>query len=532
MADAGSAGALDGRCRALLQAVLDKGDLALIGVDAAGHTVFLNRQASNLLGLAPVPVGIDAAAHADGPVATALQGFALCLRDGRTVRPEVEIVAGGHRLITLVVAGAGVPPGRTDALTGLADRQWFHDRLDASLPGDVAVLMLDLDRFKAVNDMHGHPVGDALLQKVGQRLRSAVRESDVIARLGGDEFGIVMSASGPADATAARLVDLLSRPYLIGGVVANISVSIGIAIGPQDGMDTTSLVRAADLALYQAKNEGRRLVRRFTPELDMQARARHALLDDLRRALPLDQFVLHYQPQVNLASNELIGFEALVRWIHPERGLIPPDQFIPLAEEMSLIASIGEWVLRTACFEAASWPGNLTVAVNVSPKQLADRERLPCAVRAALAASGLPPAQLEVEITESALVSHEGAALHVLHALHGLGVRVSMDDFGTGYSSLSQLRSFPFDKLKIDRSFVRDMAGSHEAVAVVRAIAALGTSLGMTTTAEGVETDAQLEGIRDHGCTDMQGYLVSRPVPGHEIGALIERLRPVLEPAT
>ena len=518
-------------CAALLQTLLDRGEGGLIGVDPGGAVVLVNRQAATWLGIAPVFPDRDAPVDpADWtPLAHALDGQPIELPGGRAVHCRSEPLDGGIRLVTLTATDAGVPASRTDALTGLADRQWFHDRLDALLPGDVAVLMLDLDRFKAVNDMHGHPVGDALLQKVAQRLRASVRDSDVIARLGGDEFGIVMPASAPADATAARLIDLLGRPYLVEGVVANIGVSIGIATGPQDGADTATLIRAADLALYQAKDEGRRLVRRFAPELDTRARARHALLDDLRRALALDQFVLHYQPQVNLGTNELVGFEALIRWNHPERGMVPPDQFIPLAEEMSLIAPIGEWVLRTACFEAASWAGALTIAVNVSPKQLADRDRLPRAVAAALAASGLPPRRLEVEITESALISHEGAALHVLHALHGLGVRVSMDDFGTGYSSLSQLRSFPFDKLKIDRSFVRDMAGSAEAVAVVRAIAALGTSLGMTTTAEGVETDAQRQGILDHGCTDMQGYFVSRPVPGADIAALIERLTPVLE---
>jgi len=305
--------------------------------------------------------------------------------------------------------------------------------------------------------------------------------------------------------------------------VAVISASVGIALGPRDGADTAALVRAADLALYQAKEDGRHAVRMFEQGMDARARARHLLLDDLRRALALHQFEIHYQPQLNLASRELVGFEALVRWRHPKHGLVPPDRFIPLAEEMSLIVGIGEWVLRTACREAMSWPGQLTVAVNVSAKQLADQDRLPRVVQATLAATGLAARRLEVEITESALIRHEKEALHVLHALRGMGVRVSMDDFGTGYSSLSQLRSFPFDKLKIDRSFVRDLSGSDEAVAVVRAIAALGASLGMTTTAEGVETPEQEAMIRADGCTDMQGYLISRPVPAGDIAALIER---------
>ncbi|MGI4808050.1 MAG: putative bifunctional diguanylate cyclase/phosphodiesterase, partial [Janthinobacterium lividum] len=282
--------------------------------------------------------------------------------------------------------------------------------------------------------------------------------------------------------------------------------------------------RAADLALYQAKEDGRQSVRVFKQEMDTRARARHALLDDLRRALALQQFEVHYQPQTNLGSRQLVGFEALVRWRHPELGLIPPDRFIPLAEEVGLIVGIGEWVLRKACLDAMSWPGQLSVAVNVSAKQLEDPNRLPRVVEAALAVSGLPAKRLEVEITESALVRYEQQALQVLHTLRAKGVRVSMDDFGTGYSSLSQLRSFPFDKLKIDRSFVRDLSNSDEAVAVIRAIAALGASLGMTTTAEGVETDAQETMVRNDGCTDMQGYLVSRPVPAENVAELIRSL--------
>jgi len=303
-----------------------------------------------------------------------------------------------------------------------------------------------------------------------------------------------------------------------------IGASIGIAVGPRDGADAATLVRAADLALYQAKEDGRQSVRMFNQAMDTRARARHALLGDLRRALALQQFEVHYQPQTNLLTRQLVGFEALVRWRHPEQGLIPPDRFIPLAEEMGLIVGIGEWVLRTACADAMSWPGELAVAVNVSAKQLEDQTRLPRVVEAALTATGLPACRLEVEITESALMRYEKQALHVLHALRAKGVRISMDDFGTGYSSLSQLRSFPFDKLKIDRSFVRDLSNSEEAVAVIRAIAALGASLGMTTTAEGVETDAQEAMVRNDGCTDMQGYLVSRPVPASEVTELIHSL--------
>lgn len=540
---------------ALLRAVLDRATAGLIGFDASLHVVLCNHSAAEMLGLAApelwqrVPLGQllaksteldDAGRHALeaalGEGATPMRDTSgtgdrlakVSLADGRVLSIMVSEAAKGHRLATLTIEAAGVPAERTDGLTGLSDRQWFRERAAVMLAApdqtdQVALLMIDLDRFKAVNDSHGHPVGDALLQAVARRLRSAVRDGDVVSRLGGDEFAVAMPAGAAAEALGIRLVDLLSRPYLIDGHVAIIGASIGIALGPRDGADTAALVRAADLALYQAKEDGRHAVRVFEQGMDVRARARHLLLDDLRRALALQQFEIHYQPQINLGSRELVGFEALVRWRHPEHGLVPPDRFIPLAEEMGLIVGIGEWVLRTACREAMSWPGQLTIAVNVSAKQLADRDRLPRVVQAALAATGLPARRLEVEITESALVSHEKEALHVLHALRTMGVRVSMDDFGTGYSSLSQLRSFPFDKLKIDRSFVRDLSGSDEAVAVVRAIAALGTSLGMTTTAEGVETAEQEAMIRADGCTDMQGYLISRPVPAGDIAALIER---------
>lgn len=543
---------------ALTQAVLDQATAGLIGLNAGLDVVLCSRSATEMLGLniralrhsMPVAQLLAASGRLNDAGRLALQMAltamiappvpdvagerdrmaTIALADGQLLNVSVAEVAGDCWLATLLIETAGVPAERTDGLTGLSDRQWFRDRTTAMLAtrdqtDQVAVLMIDLDRFKAVNDGHGHPVGDALLQVVARRLRSAVRDGDVVSRLGGDEFAVATQAGAAAEAMGARLVDLLGRPYLIEGHAIVIGASVGIALGPQDGADTAALVRAADLALYQAKEDGRHTVRLFNQEMDVSARARHALLDDLRRALALEQFEVHFQPQTNLASRELVGFEALVRWRHPIHGLIPPDRFIPLAEEMGLIVGIGEWVLSTACREAVSWPGQLTIAVNVSAKQLADRDRLPRVVQSVLAATGLPARRLEVEITESALVSHETEALHVLHALRAMGVRVSMDDFGTGYSSLSQLRSFPFDKLKIDRSFVRDLSGSDEALAVVRAIAALGASLGMTTTAEGVETIEQEAAIRADGCTDMQGYLVSRPVPALDVAALIERLR-------
>lgn len=543
---------------ALTQAVLDHGAAGILGLDADLNVVLCNRSAAEMLGLTPpqlwqpIPLPLcltestrlDAVGqlafeealhpaskfHPHSGRSVADRTLQLTLMDGPSLRVIVHQVDANHCFLALSVDAPGeVPSGRIDGLTGLSDRQWFRERLTAELTAaekedQVAVLLIDLDRFKAINDSHGHPIGDALLQMVAQRLRSVVRDGDLVSRLGGDEFAVTMSGVVAPEAMGLRLVDLLSRPYLIEGHVAVVGASIGIAVGPRDGADTASLVRAADLALYQAKEDGRQAVRVFKQEMDTRARARHALLDDLRRALALQQFEVHYQPQTNLGSRQLVGFEALVRWRHPELGLIPPDRFIPLAEEMGLIVGIGEWVLRKACLDAMSWPEQLSVAVNVSAKQLEDPKRLPRVVDAALAASGLPAQRLEVEITESALVRYEQQALQVLHGLRDMGVRVSMDDFGTGYSSLSQLRSFPFDKLKIDRSFVRDLSDSAEAVAVIRAIAALGASLGMTTTAEGVETRAQETMVRNDGCTDMQGYLVSRPVPAEEVSELIRSL--------
>ncbi len=412
-----------------------------------------------------------------------------------------------------------------DDLTGLADRRTFRESLAAALAeGAPAVVMVDLDRFKPVNDSLGHPIGDALLCVVAQRLRSAVREEDVVARLGGDEFAVLLRQGATAERLAERIIDLLSRPYLIEGHLVTISASVGVAIGPRDGANAVTLIRNADLALLDAKASGRRTVRMFRAALCERARARVSTEAELRRAIALQQLELHYQPQINLETDRLVGFEALVCWRHPERGLVPPGDFIPLAEEIGYIVPLGEWVLRTACREAAGWAGGLTVAVNVSALQLEDGDRLLRTVAEALEASGLPGSRLEVEITESALARNEGHAARVLHALHAMGVRVSMDDFGTGYSSLSQLRSFPFDKLKLDRSFVSNLSESHEAAALVRAIASLGASLGMTTTAEGVETDEQAGLIRANGYTDMQGYLISRPVQAGDVPALIRRL--------
>ena len=393
-----------------------------------------------------------------------------------------------------------------DPLTGLGNRRAFQAALAAVLAraeDEAALLLLDLDRFKHVNDSLGHPIGDALLRLVAQRLRGSLRSGDTLVRLGGDEFAILLPRAEGAEKLAERLVDLLSRPYLVDGHLANIGVSIGIARAPADASEGGMLLRRADLALYAAKAAGRRQFAMFRPEMDARAQARQALETDLRRAVALGQFHLHYQPLLEVASGAVVGFEALLRWQHPERGMVSPAEFIPLAEEVGLIVPIGEWVLRQACRTAASWPEAVLVAVNVSPVQFADGARL------------------EIEITESVLLRDAAETLAILHELRGRGVRIAMDDFGTGYSSLSQLRSFPFDKIKIDRSFVSEIETQNGGKAVVRAIAALGASLGMTVTVEGVETEAQAHFVAASGGHQMQGYLISRPVPAEAVGALL-----------
>jgi len=408
-----------------------------------------------------------------------------------------------------------------DALTNLPNRVLFRQRLNEALARmrreghGLAILCLDLDRFKCVNDTLGHPVGDALLREVAERLLRCVRETDTVARLGGDEFAIVQDAAKtPEEASllATRLLEVIGKPYHLQGheVVAN--VSVGIALAPNDGEDPDDLLKNADMALYRAKGDGRATYRFFEPEMDARLQARRLLEVDLRAALQRRQFELHYQPQMDLRTGRALGFEALIRWNHPERGTISPLDFIPLAEEIGLISSIGDWVLRQACAEAATWPENMAVAVNLSPAQFANKN-LAQSIILALASAGLEPDRLELEVTESVLLQESDNTLGTLHQLRALGVRVAMDDFGTGYSSLSYLRRFPFDKIKIDRSFVNDMTGDSDCAAIVRTVAGLAEGLHMTTTAEGVETQDQLEQLRAQGYSEGQGYLFSRPLP-------------------
>ncbi len=421
-----------------------------------------------------------------------------------------------------------------DALTGLPNRVLFHERLDDALarlrrPGgapSLAVHCLDLDHFKSVNDTLGHPVGDLLLKAVAERLARCVGEEALVARLGGDEFAVIQPiASGPnaAGELANRLIALVAAPYDVQGNEVVIGASIGIALAPGDGDTADVLLRNADMALYRAKSEGRGTSHFFEPEMDRRIQARRSLELDLRKAFVNGEFELYYQPLVNLGSNAVTGFEALLRWRHPERGMISPAEFVPLAEEIGLIVPLGEWVLRQACMQAATWPGDVKVAVNLSPAQVRSRGVVP-AVLSALAHSRLAPQRLELEITESVLLGETDANLATLHRLREIGARISMDDFGTGYSSLSYLRSFPFDKIKIDRSFVRELAERPDCVAIVRAVAGLGASLGIATTAEGVETREQLERLRREGCTEVQGFLFSPPRPAAEITRLMPEL--------
>jgi len=415
-----------------------------------------------------------------------------------------------------------------DALTGLPNRIHFRKQIQDRLAylgrdDKFAVLCLDLDDFKTINDTLGHPIGDKLLSQVGERLQACLRTADSIARLGGDEFAIVQSDPVLPHDTAAlvsRIMEIFATPFDIEGHRVEVGASIGIAIAPTDAADSDQLLKNADMALYRAKADGRGTYRFFEPEMDARMQARHGMELDLRKAIANGEFELYYQPLVRLDTEQICGFEALIRWHHPTHGLIPPLQFIPLAEETGLIAPMGEWVLREACAQAAKWPADIRVAVNVSPAQFR-KGGLSQIVINALASSGLEPTRLEVEITESVLLLNSQATLATLHQLRALGVRISMDDFGTGYSSLSYLRSFPFDKIKIDGSFVRDLLASEDSMAIVRAVAGLGSSLHMVTTAEGIETQAELDHLKREGCTEGQGYFFGRPLPAKSVLPLL-----------
>jgi diguanylate cyclase (GGDEF)-like protein len=423
---------------------------------------------------------------------------------------------------------------RHDALTKLPNRVLFRERMEQAMAmagrgTEFSVMCLDLDNFKQVNDTMGHPVGDGLLVAVADRLTACVREGDTVARLGGDEFAIIqLGVRQPDDSEvlADRIVAAFGQPFEVGGHQVMAGVSIGVTVAPGDSASYETLMRDADIALYLAKTEGRGTARFFEPEMDTRIHIRRLLELDLQSAIARNEFELYYQPLVGLTTNKISGFEALLRWHHPVRGLVSPMDFIPVAEETGMIVAIGEWVLHAACFEAENWPADIGVSVNLSPVQFKKGD-LVGTVQAALAASGLRPDRLELEITESVFLRDTAGTLTALRQLRAMGVGVALDDFGTGYSSLSYLHSFPFSKIKIDKSFVRDLMTNNESVSIIRAVIGLGKSLGIKTTAEGVETLDQLNRLRNKGCDEVQGYFFSRPRPASEIPALIEKLRQI-----
>lgn len=417
---------------------------------------------------------------------------------------------------------------RHDALTGLANRVLFREQLEQSLQRlargqGFAVLCLDLDHFKAVNDVLGHPIGDALLKQVSQRLLSCVRHGDLVARLGGDEFAIVQSSvrdPNQTESLAARIVKAICAPFQIDGNPITIGTSIGITLAPRDGADADKLLKNADLALYRAKGAGRRGYAFFEAQMHEEIQSRRSLELDLRRALGQDELELAYQPIVCLKTQRVTGFEALLRWHHPERGLVPTDQFIALAEEVGLISEIGAWALERACAEAVRWPNDISVAINVSATQFLKCNLIECVLQA-LAQSGLPARRLELEITETVLLQENQNTLAMLHQLRQLGVRIAMDDFGTGYCSLANLRAFPFDTIKIDKGFIADVQRRDDSRAIVESVIGLGRSLGMKTVAEGIENFDQLALVREWGCEQAQGFLLGTPVAPCEIEPLL-----------
>lgn len=451
------------------------------------------------------------------------------LRDGRVIAINHQRMSNGgwvavHQDITAQkrVEAELAHMARYDALTGLANRALFLEKVNDALARQAndgepfSVLMLDLDRFKAVNDSLGHAIGDALLKAVGDRLRRLVRDLDVVARLGGDEFAVIQIADtnqrDQATVLANRVLSAITEPYDIDGRKIVIGTSIGITLAPQDATDADALVRHADLALYKAKSEGRNRYRFFEVAMEADARDRRELEEDMRRALLRDEFELHYQTVIDIRRRECCGAEALVRWRHPDRGLLFPDQFIGLAEESGLIMPLGGWILRRACSDAAKWPSHLKIAVNLSPIQL-KQSNLMEVLKSALKETGLDPRRLELEITETVLVEKNEENLATLHEIKDLGVSIVLDDFGVGYSSMRYLQMFPFDKIKIDKSFIQSMTTHSDSAAIVCAITGLGRGLDIETTAEGVETAEQLQFLRTAGCQLGQGYLFSRPVP-------------------
>ena len=421
---------------------------------------------------------------------------------------------------------------RYDELTGLANRTQFRERINGMLAAvrkresHITVHLIDLDRFKAINDTLGHPIGDKLLKEVARRLSGVIGPADMITRFGGDEFVVLQTATErrqDAEWLAQRLAKVLEDPFEIDGHRMDIGASIGIAMAPMDGVDADQLLKKADMALYAAKNGGGGGHRFFAAEMEQAVQVRRALELDLRDALASEQFELHFQPLVDLRTGRVTTCEALLRWVHPERGEVQPSEFIPIAEETGLIIALGEWVLQRACVEAATWPQAIKVAVNLSPIQFRDR-CLALHVASALAKSGLRAQRLELEITERVLLEESDATLAAMEQLENLGVAMSLDDFGTGYSSLNYLRKFPFRKIKIDQSFIRDRGEDRDARAIISAVANLGAALDMIVVAEGIETEEQMKMVSALGCHEGQGFFLGRPIAGGAIRARLEAL--------
>jgi diguanylate cyclase (GGDEF)-like protein len=544
----------------LLRAALDAAPPGLIVLDNERRVRLVTRAASDLLGVGVAPRAgatpiMSLLAQSQWLDDAALQTLAAAFNGVETHDPREVLLSvpcpGGARVVRMDLRRAGtegwvaslsdvtqsretqdwlMEHAATDPITGLWNRQHFmlmlNDRLDGPDAAGTVLLLLDLRRFKPVNDTLGTETGDALLRLVGGRLSGYLRERDLLARFASDEFAIMLD--GPADRVAVtqlseRLTDLISRPFLIEGQAISIGAHVGAACAPQDGDTGDVLVANAGLALAAARLDASGRLRFYEPKLDAEARRRRSLEADLRHARARGELELHYQPQIDMRHHSVTGFEALLRWRSPSRGLVAPAEFIPLAEELGLIGEIGAWGLHQACHDAARWPDNITVAVNASPLQV-EAGGFAAMVAGALRRSGLPGHRLEVEITENLLLRDNGTVLATFAALRDLGVRLVLDDFGTGYASLSQLARFHFDKIKIDRSFISSPAAPDGHTAIVRAIAALGLSLGVPTTAEGVETAQQLERVRDNGCTSVQGYFYSKPVPASQIDALLARL--------
>jgi diguanylate cyclase (GGDEF)-like protein len=462
----------------------------------------------------------------------------LTLADGRTFWVETIPMDGGW-LVSAYEMTERSAKARIDTLTKLGNRLMFHEELaellanpDRAAKG-AAILVIDLIRFKAINESLGRNIGGGLLASVADRIRSALGSGDIVARLGGDKFGVIQAAQAQpqsAAALAGTLLDLIGRSHLVEGHLINIAANVGIVLLPTGASDCEQLMKNADLALHRAKSDGNGTYRCFEKEMDEAMQYRRQLESDLRCALERCEFSLVYQPQFNLRLNKVTGFEALLRWQSPTRGAVSPLEFIPVAEEIGIIPSIGEWVLRTACREAATWPSPHRVSVNVSALQFKSAN-LVATVTAAVGQSGLNPRRLELEITESVVLDAGGAAFPMLQNLRELGVRTALDDFGTGYSSMGYLRSFPFDRIKIDQSFVRGASNDVVGRAIVRAVASIGQSLGMSTVAEGVETEEQIARVVFDGCTDVQGNLISRPMRPEQIGDfLLSQPRPRLAP--